>query len=225
MGAWQHAVVSRYPTPAVFVEIKDGSNFAPIYVQEEIDQTRRVNFDPMLWKTLTSLVEDPVLGVPNEIQIFDYIFGVLSCPAYRDAYSEFLKIDFPRIPWPQTPQDFWAVSGKGTSLRKLQLMDSTEIGETNFPFVTVEGQECTGKVNKISFNAARVWINRSQYFENVPEISWNGYIGGYQPARKWLKDRKGRILNSDDIYHYQKIIKIVSEVHRITNTIEMKLQN
>ena len=35
-------------------------------------------------------------------------------------------------------------------------------------------------------------INATQYFDSAPEISWGFYIGGYQPAQKWLKDRKGR---------------------------------
>jgi len=37
-------------------------------------------------------------------------------------------------------------------------------------------------------------------------VAWEFYIGGYQPAQKWLKDRKGRELSYDDIQHYQKII-------------------
>ena len=68
-----------------------------------------------------------------------------------------------------------------------------------------------------------VRINAGQWFENVPLVAWNFYIGGYQPAQKWLKDRKGRALSFDDIKHYQKIIKILSETDRIMKTIEMPL--
>ena len=52
----------------------------------------------------------------------------------------------------------------------------------------------------------KVYINKEQYFYNVPEVAWNFYIGGYQPGQKWLKDRKGRELSFEDILHYQKII-------------------
>ncbi|MFA6309798.1 MAG: type ISP restriction/modification enzyme, partial [Clostridia bacterium] len=52
----------------------------------------------------------------------------------------------------------------------------------------------------------KVFINATQYFDNVPELAWNFYIGGYQPAQKLLKDRKSRTLSYDDIIHYQKII-------------------
>ena len=65
----------------------------------------------------------------------------------------------------------------------------------------------------------RVFINADQFFDNVPEIAWNFQIGGYQPAQKWLKDRKGRALGFDDVRHYAKIIKILAETDRIMKEI------
>ncbi|QTA93532.1 Restriction-modification enzyme domain-containing protein [Desulfonema magnum] len=76
--------------------------------------------------------------------------------------------------------------------------------------------EITDKKNK----AGRVRINDEQYFDNVPKIAWEFYIGGYQPARKWLRDRKRRELNFDDILHYQKIIKALTETDRIMQEID-----
>lgn len=63
-------------------------------------------------------------------------------------------------------------------------------------------------------------INTTQYFDNVPEVAWNFYIGGYQPAQKWLKDRKGRILSYDEILHYQKIIKALVLTNDIMQQID-----
>ncbi len=65
-----------------------------------------------------------------------------------------------------------------------------------------------------------VFINEEQYFGNVPEIAWNFYIGGYQPAQKWLKDRKGRTLNNSDIEHYQKMIVALQETDRLMKDID-----
>ncbi len=70
----------------------------------------------------------------------------------------------------------------------------------------------------------RVYINEGQYFEHVPEIAWEFHIGGYQPAQKWLKDRRGRSLSYDDVGHYQKIAKILVETDRIMNEIELPLE-
>jgi len=66
----------------------------------------------------------------------------------------------------------------------------------------------------------KVYINEIQYFSNVPEVAWNFYIGGYQPAQKWLKDRKDRELSYDDILHYQKIIVALTETERIMKGID-----
>lgn len=69
-------------------------------------------------------------------------------------------------------------------------------------------------------NRGRVYINETQYFDNVPEVAWNFFIGGYQPAQKWLKDRRERKLEFDDILHYQKIIVALSETDRIMKEID-----
>ncbi len=201
----------------------DGTYIAPLYLypsEQDLDQSRRVNFDPKLYKRLQSLAKHPTLGTPDEVQTFDYIYGVLHCPAYRATYAEFLKIDFPRIPWPATPDEFWGISAKGQTLRKLHLMDTATIGPALYPF---KGQG-DGTVEKPRFEDGKVWINRTQYFDAAPAVSWGFYIGGYQPAQKWLKDRKGRALSFEDVKHYQRILKILSETDRIMATITMTLE-
>ena len=70
-------------------------------------------------------------------------------------------------------------------------------------------------VDSITYKKGAVWINKTQYFGNVPAEAWNAYIGGYQPAQKWLKDRKGRTLSFDDILHYHHIIYALSETQRL----------
>lgn len=200
----------------------DSNSLFPLYLypdEQDLDQTRRVNFDRKFYKRLQEMAAHPDKGTPDEIAVFDYIYGVLHCPAYRETYAEFLKIDFPRIPWPTTPDEFWDVSAKGTELRKLHLMDLTTIGATPFPF-TGDGDNV---VERPRFEEGRVWINETQYFDSAPEISWGFYIGGYQPAQKWLKDRRGRMLSFDDVKHYQRILKILMETNRIMKTISMKL--
>jgi hypothetical protein len=69
----------------------------------------------------------------------------------------------------------------------------------------------------------KVYINPEQYFEGVPAVAWEFHIGGYQPAQKWLKDRKGRALSFEDVMHYQKIIKILTETDRIMKEIQLPL--
>jgi hypothetical protein len=66
----------------------------------------------------------------------------------------------------------------------------------------------------------KVFINETQYFDNVPKVAWEFYIGGYQPAQKWLKDRKDRNLEFDDILHYQKIIVALTETERLMRAVD-----
>ncbi len=206
---------------------KEANNIAPLYLYPsttELDQTRRVNFDQKLYKKIRELVKHPKRGEADEVAVFDYIYGVLHCPVYRETYAEFLKIDFPRIPWPSSPEVFWDVSDKGGQLRRLHVMEPAAVGDTPYPFT---GEESKGhsKVEKPEFRGGAVWINKHQRFENAPEVSWEAYVGGYQPAQNWLKDRKGRTLDYEDVQHYQRILKILSETDRIMKTIEMPIKS
>ncbi|MBO6836332.1 MAG: N-6 DNA methylase [Alphaproteobacteria bacterium] len=206
----------------IFDTVGDSSSAFPLYLhpdEQDLDQFRRVNFEPKLHAKFQKLATHPDHGAPDELAIFDYIYGVLHCPAYRETYAEFLKIDFPRIPWPSNPEEFRKLAEKGGQLRKLHLMEPASIGDTPYPF-TGEGDNV---VDKLRFEEGKVWINQTQHFDNAPEVSWNFYIGGYQPAQKWLNDRKGRALSFQDVKHYQKIIKILSETDRIMKTISMTL--
>jgi|JI10StandDraft_1071094.scaffolds.fasta_scaffold41039_4 predicted helicase len=155
------------------------------------------------------------------IDLLDYIYGVLHSPNYREKYKEFLKIDFPRVPYPTSAKEFWAFAELGGELRALHLMESPKLTKPITKF-SVSG---SNEVEKISFEPTakglgKVFINKDQFFDNVPEVAWSFYIGGYQPAQKWLKDRKGRTLTTDDVMHYQKIIVALTETARVMGEIE-----
>ena len=130
---------------------------------------------------------------PSEVKVFDYIYGVLHSPNYRETFAEFLKIDFPRIPYPPSPEVFAQVSGKGEQLRRLHLMEPAAIGDTPYPYHG-DGDDVVAS-GYPKFEDGQVQINADQYFADVPPVAWGFHIGGYQPAQKWLKDRRGRALS------------------------------
>lgn len=231
-----HFFVTGTISETKFAESSTQSVNLPLYLypaEQDLDQSNRINFDPKLYARirkaagLTGALSAPdgtdtfrrLAGEarPDEVKVFDYIYGMLYCPAYRQTYAEFLKSNFPRVPFPPSPEVFGAVSAKGEELRRLHLMEDAAIGETPYPF---DG-DGDSVVDKARFDAGRIWINTTQYFNNVPAVAWNFPIGGYQPAQKWLKDRKGRALEWDDIRHYQKILKILVETDRIMHEIEL----
>lgn len=155
-------------------------------------------------------------GTFAPIDILDYIYGVLHSNKYRTKYKEFLKIDFPRIPYPASADYFFNVAELGKRLREIHLMEAPEVKE----YITSYGVSGDNEVIKPEYKDNKVYINRTQYFDNVPEVAWNFYIGGYQPAQKWLKDRKCRILSYDEIQHYQKIIKALVLTNGIMQQID-----
>lgn len=152
----------------------------------------------------------------HPIDILDYIYSILHSPMYREKYKEFLKIDFPRVPYPRDIDTFWQLVKLGGEIRQIHLLESPTIEKyiTQYP---IDGDNV---VSKLKYQDNKVYINDTQYFENVPETAWNFYIGGYQPAQKWLKDRKDRKLEFDDILHYQKIIVALSETNRLMKEID-----
>lgn len=157
------------------------------------------------------------------IDILDYIYAVLHSPSYREKYKEFLKIDFPRVPYP-TSANFKPLVALGKQLRQLHLLESEDtenyvtqypidgVNEVVKPHFICHPEQSEGSHGK---TLGKVYINETQYFNNVPHTAWNFYIGGYQPAQKWLKDRKGRVLEFDDILHYQKIIVALTKTSEL----------
>lgn len=202
------------------------ANVAPLYILPEDNtigtediQERDVNIKQEILEEITSLAQHPEFGSPDEFHIFDYIYGALQCPAYLNAYAVFLKEDFPRIPKPSSPNEFWHVSRKGGQLRKLHLLKDPILN--NLP-ITLTGKG-KGIVEHPRYQNGRISINQSQGFDGVPEDVWNCYVGGFQVAQKWLKSRKGRELTLNDIKHYQRILKILDETIRIRNSIIMDI--
>ena len=181
----------------------------PIYIYSD-DGTKV----PNLKQDIVTEIEKTV-GKTTPEDILDYIYAVLHSPNYREKYKEFLKIDFPRVPYPKDKDTFKKLVALGNELRSLHLLESPKVNR----FITSYPIEGTDIIGKISYLNGRVYINESQYFGNVPEIAWNFFIGGYQPAQKWLKDRKGRTLTNEDIEHYQRIIVALTETDKIMSEI------
>ena len=150
------------------------------------------------------------------IDLLDYIYAVLHSPTYRETYNEFLKIDFPSVPYPTDKETFWSLVKLGSELRKIHLLESPVVES----YITGYPEDGDNIVTKPTYKNGNVYINDTQYFSNVPDISWNFFIGGYQPAQKWLKDRKDRELSYEDILHYQKIIVAMFETDRIMKEID-----
>ena len=169
---------------------------------------------------------DPALTVINEPKkseggMPDFLFNRGDVPfgwaEAKDIDKDVIKLKG----YPPSPEVFRQVGDKGEQLRRLHLMEPAAIGGAPCPYEG-EGNDVVAS-GYPRFEGGKVHINNDQYFADVPKVSWQFYIGGYQPAQKWLKDRRGRSLSFDDIKHYQSIVKILSETDRIMKEIELPL--
>lgn len=231
--SFNHLFITNTISEAIFLSGSTGSNAMnfPLYLypfnKEEnslIEKTRIANFNDDKVKifedrlSLKFTIEKE--ETPNtfaSIDLLDYIYAVLHSPTYRETYKEFLKIDFPRVPAPLDHETFWKLVKLGGEIRKIHLLESPIVEK----YITGYPEDGGNLVNKPTYKNGNVYINDTQYFSNVPEVAWNFYIGGYQPAQKWLKDRKDRELSYEDILHYQKIIVALTETDRIMKEIDL----
>ena len=185
----------------------------PLYLYAE-DDSRTPNFKNEIIEEM-----EKVVGKVSPEDIFDYIYAVLHSPSYRERYKEFLKIDFPRVPYPKNSNNFKKLVSLGAELRLLHLLESPKLSK----FITTYPNDGSNIVEKLIYKDNNVYINEEQYFGNVPEVAWNFWIGGYQPAQKWLKDRKGRTLTNSELKHYQKIIISLTETDKLMQEIDKVL--
>jgi len=205
-----HFFVSKNITEAKLGESSTQSAIFPLYLYSE-DGSKV----PNLKKEIVAEIEK-IVGKVSPENIFDYIYAILHSPSYRDKYKEFLKIDFPRVPYPKDAKSFKELIALGAELRSLHLLESPKINQ----FITTYPIAGSNVVEGLAYKDGKVFINKNQYFGNVPEAAWNFHIGGYQPAQKYLKDRKARVLSNSDIEHYQKIIVVLAETGRIMKEVD-----
>lgn len=130
-NSFAHIFISNKISEAIFLSSKTGSNAMnlPLYTYPELDSNsnQTLNFESQ--KTFTdkksNLNPELILKIEqnlklkfneeateskkafSSINIFDYVYAILHSPTYRETYNEFLKTDFPRVPYPKNAEQFW----------------------------------------------------------------------------------------------------------------------
>ncbi len=208
------------------------SYVGPLYLYPDIDnrdmfshlesEKRKPNLNPELVKSLT----ESYGREPSPEEIFHYIYGILYSNIYRTRYAQFLKSDFPRVPFTANYDLFLRIGQFGKRLVDLHLLKSAELVE-----ITTQFQGAgDNRINNIKYDENnKVYINDSQYFEGIEKDVWEYYIGGYQVLDKWLKERKkkGSPLSLEDIKHFcqvaialKKTIAIQAEIDKYYTDVE-----
>jgi len=202
-----------YPEENTLEETKRTPNL-DLEIVAQIEKVLNLKFTP-------EKEDDETTFAP--IDILDYIYAILHSPTYREKYKEFLKIDFPRVPFPNT-KSFWKYVALGKELRSFHLLENPKIYEIVIALNESENNTIERKIVKkdveTNEDIVTIWLNDEQHITNIPLLAWKFYIGGYQPAQKWLKDRKGRVMGEEDYEHYNKIIVSLINTHRIMQEID-----
>jgi len=217
---YQHTFITNIMNDLHIIETANANPYTlPLYLypDENTLETKRI---PNLNLKIVSEIEKTLnLKFTSEkeedkntfapIDILDYIYAILYSPRYREKYKEFLKIDFPRVPYPK-PETFWQLVALGSKLRALHLLEDKSLDERIIDIISEGEMIITNKLNKkdttIADDKVTLNLNENISIINIPLVAWEFYIGGYQPAQKWLKDRVGRELSRQDLKHYNKII-------------------
>lgn len=185
-----------------------GDYIAPLYYYSD-DGEKHPNFNEEKLSLLLAQI-----GEQSPEDVFDYIYAVLNSPSYLDEFSELLESTYPAIPVPDL-ESFERLVPLGRRLRRIHLMDVKLDSPVGFP---ISGDNVVSKLKFDSSNN-RIYINKQQYFDNIPEDIWNFKIGANQPAQNWLKDRKDRELTYKDISFYEQIIAILINTDSIMQEI------
>jgi predicted helicase len=188
---------SRWGTAFVF----------PLFIHEEGVDKPKINFSNNFFKFIIKTYRIPL----PPIGIFSYIYAILNAPTYRERYNEFLKTDYPRILFTKNVKRFKLLAKLGKALIDTHLLKH-DYYDSELAIYEVEGDN---RVDKIRYdeNNSRLYINKEQYFENVPKEVWEMEMGGYQVIKKWLQYRKKDEVNLSykDRAHLQKVIRALDE--------------
>ena len=174
---------------------------------------KRENFTPAFQKFLEKYNEN---ATPE--QVLAYLYAVLHSPRYRQKYADFLKMDFPKVPFVENVEQFENLSKIGQELIDAHLLKKIPDLEVGLPigngtnevldirFVPAPALPQQGR----EFEYGKLYYNKNHYFDKVSSEIWEFQIGGYRVLEKYLKDRKGEILENEEILHIEKVIKVLA---------------
>jgi predicted helicase len=220
---YSHFIVSEYMVDnRTFFSSKGIIQLAPLYLYPDEKnknlfnhtQIEKVsNITPLIFEKLSECYNKKL--TPEEILY--YIYGIFYSNIYRETYAEFLKIDFPRVPFTSDYDLFIKMGKLGKELSALHLLKSLELDS---PIAKYQGSGDNDRIEKVIYkaNEQRIYINKEKYFEGVTPEVWNYHIGGYQILRKYLKDRKDRMM--DDAPRYCRIVTALYKTIEIQKQID-----
>jgi predicted helicase len=195
---------------------KNSNILMNVLFEDETDyQTKRPNIENKTFEILEAVYE----AKPTPEQILYYCYAILYSNKYREKYAEFLKIDFPRIPFTSDYNTFVTLAENGENLAQLHLLQHKSLDN---PIIKFRGKgDFIIEKTEYKEQSQLLYINDNNYFEGLSIEMWEYQIGGYQIAKKWLTWRKGREVESKT---YCKIMTAIAETIKLQSEIDVTFE-
>lgn len=230
--AWTHAMVSDLITDNCMVSnrTRERGYLMPLYLYPDtskkdlftdlgLKEKRKPNLNPKVMTALKAVYGDEL----SPENVFYYVYAVLYAETYREKYVDFLKIDFPRIPFTGDFELFYSLATLGKRLADLHLLQPEELDPPAARFQG-QGDNLVASTQSQGFQYCpreeHICINKTQYFEPVPRELWEYQIGGYQVLAKWLKDCRKRRLTVEEIKTYYRIVTALQKTIAVQEEID-----
>ncbi|WP_246938491.1 type ISP restriction/modification enzyme [Borrelia coriaceae] len=201
--------------------ISSKSYFFPLFLTEEeksLESSLKENFK----ESFRNFINDKYPKQFKPQEILGYIYAILNSNIYRVKFYEFLKIDFPKIIFVDSVETFEKLSHLGTNLINAHLLKNTnKLDQSIGTHISNSNEKHI--VQKIEYikETKEIIYNNNSRFTNVPCNVYEFVIGNYQVIKNYLKYRKGRELNIDEIEHLEKVIRVIHYTIDIQNQIDL----
>jgi len=212
---WRHIFVTEFIGDIGFS--KESTNYFPLYLYIDKNKNNISNGNDFLFnqegkrdnftKEFRHFIKNKYKNAYSPEQVMAYIYAVLHSPNYREKYNEFLRIDFPRVPFVESEELFLELSNIGTELINAHLLKKFPVSMN----CRSEGETNNFKVDSIKYENNRIYFNKQRYFSNVPNEIWEYKVGGYQVLEKWLSERKklNHSLTIEDLQHFINVVNVL----------------
>lgn len=197
-GFW---IADKITNLKVYNSSVGGVNIFPLYLYNLNDKT--TNFSTEIVKKIKDKV-----GKFEDIDLFDYVYGVLNDKEYEKKYLSYLKVDFPRIPYPKDMAEFNKFKATGKELREIHLLQKPIKPENEISY-PVSGDNIITKLE--IKDGDKLYINDKQYIKCITQEVFDYEICKYPVIKNWFSARKraNLQLDNDDLQHIKKMVNAI----------------
>jgi predicted helicase len=216
---FSHILLSNKVGECVLFSGKCNPYYYPLYIYREATPlspaSQTTNFTTDFLNTLSTAIskshqDDPTLATDqtfSSLDAMDYIYGVLNDKAYTTKYNQFLKSNYPRVPYPDSIATFNRYKDAGSKLRVIHLDDTTEDSKSTYNATT------NNKIEKVTFSNNKLYFNKSSFFDNITQDMFDFKIGASQPLKNWLESRK------EDSFDESMVEQFLNVIYKVRNSI------